>query len=219
GTPASLAMDVAPGVPVIEGRIGEKTLRLIVDTGATWSMLTPEAARAAGLATQPAGDLTVRDAAGDRRTVEAAHIETLELPADEDGVITMSDFHVVVMDSPLVERAGVDGILGLPLLRREVVTFDFPAGRLEIGGEDLPATDGERILPLRAGSGGLATVRATFEPELEGAPEVFVVDTGFSGAIHLSGKAAQALVGEAPSTRSGSSATAHEERVYARDEI
>src|SRR5690606_32107631 len=36
GTPASLAMDVAPGVPVIEGRIGEKTLRLIVDTGATW---------------------------------------------------------------------------------------------------------------------------------------------------------------------------------------
>src|SRR5690606_3483907 len=47
GTPAALEMTLGPGVPVIEGRIGGKTLRLIVDTGATWSMLTPEAARAA----------------------------------------------------------------------------------------------------------------------------------------------------------------------------
>lgn len=223
GLPGVITMDMSAGVPIVQAEIGGLSLRLVVDTGASWSLLTPATARRLGIELRPADKLQARDAAGETRPVEVAHIETMTLPsangaAQGDGghePVTLGDFDLIVMDSPVVAHAGADGILGLPMFRRLVARFDFAAGRLKLGGAALPEPDGLTVFTLRAMTGGLMSLEATFEPNAAGrAPSHLLLDTGFSGELHLSESAATDLAAANPATRAGVTATAHRRREF-----
>ena len=228
GLPGKLKLDLSSGLPVINARIGQETLRLTVDTGATWSLLRPDAAKRLGLPLRESAELKARDAAGEVRAVEAAHVDTLVLETiGEDGEpgapIELGDFDLVVLESPVVAGVGADGILGLPLFRRMVARFDFENETLELGGDSLADADDARTLPVRASAGGLMTIEGRFERpegEAEAAAEKevrnLVLDTGFSGLLHLPEKFVTELVGSDADGAEGTSATALRERKFER---
>lgn len=229
GLPGTLRLDLSSGVPVIEAKIGEEALKLVVDTGAAWSLLRPDAAKRLALPTREAEELKARDAAGELRGVDAAHVETLVLEtiSNESATgkpIELGDFDLIVMESPVVEAAGADGILGLPLFRRMVARFDFAAGELELGGKSLAQSDDGRTLSVEASEGGLVAIEGSFVPVGgEAAPEAsggaarnLVIDTGFSGFLHLPEALAGLLASKAPGRCGGVTATAHRERDFER---
>jgi predicted aspartyl protease len=227
GLPGVVKLDLASGVPVVEATIDGKPLRLVVDTGASWSLLRPEAVTRLGLETRASEELKARDAAGEVRAVDAAHVDALRLEtiSDEGAAepIELGDFDLVVLESPVVKAAGADGILGLPLFRRMVARFDFDAQRLELGGESLPSADDGRTLAIRATEGGLVTIPGQFvapqqgpEPAPGGEPRDFLVDTGFSGFVHLPAAAAEELTQKAPAGCAGVASTAHRQREFER---
>ena len=229
GLPGKVKLDLSSGLPIISAKIGDQTLRLTVDTGASWSLLRPEAAKRLGLPLRESAELKVRDAAGEVRGVDAAYIEKLVLETiAEDGgpakPVDLGDFDLIVLESPVVARVGADGILGLPVFRRMVARFDFEREILELGGESLTEADDGRTLPIRASPGGLVTIEGRFVPP-EGEPEAataesqarsYVIDTGFSGLIHLPEKVVTELTGAAPEGAQGTSATALRERNFER---
>lgn len=255
GLPGTLAMDLSSGIPVIEAKIDDKPLKLVVDTGASWSLLRPEAVSRLGLETRESEQLKARDAAGEVRGVDAAHVEKLVLETDgAEGApgkpIELGDFDLVVLDSAVVKAAGADGILGIPMLRRMVATFDFAAGTLELGGESLKEADDGRTLQVRATDGGLITIQGSFvAPEGEesadaaraashtdpdspratlargpqdgaaGAPRNLLLDTGFSGFLHLPEAAAKQLAATRPAGCAGVASTAHRQREFDRFEL
>lgn len=229
GLPGTLKLDLSSGVPVIEAKIGDESLKLVVDTGASWSLLRPDAAKRLALPMRETEELKARDAAGELRGVDAAHVEMLVLETiggDEEAgkPIELGDFDLIVMESPVVAAAGADGILGLPLFRRMVARFDFAAGELELGGKSLGQSDDGRTLAVEASEGGLVAIEGSFVPVGgEAAPEAsggasrnLIIDTGFSGFLHLPEALAGLLGPEAPAGDAGVTATAHREREFER---
>ena len=226
GLPGRLKLDLSSGLPIINAKVGDHTLRLTVDTGASWSLLRPEAAKRLGLILHESAELKLRDAAGEVRGVDAAHFEKLLLETiAEDGQpltpIELGDFDLIVLESPVVARVEADGILGLPIFRRLVARFDFENGTLELGEEALPASDDGRTLPVRASAGGLMTIEGRFvrpESEAEEGGETLnlVLDTGFSGFVHLPEDYVRQMVGEQAAGTEGTSATALRERRFER---
>ena len=225
GAPATLAIDMSAGVPVVEATIGDIPLRLVVDTGAGWCVLTPGAADRARLVRRSPEDLKAHDAAGEEQTVAVARVEHLALPAAGDRAVELGDFDVIVLDSPVVKRARADGILGLPLLARAVVRFDFAAGTLQVGAPPLADPEAPGVLPLKPAGNGQFGVAVRFDRKADPAtpttrgsaerdvPSILLLDTGFSGTLHLPKRAADALsTGSSSEGAEGTSATALRER-------
>ena len=116
--------------------------------------------------------------------------------------IELGDFDLIVLESPVVAGVDADGILGLPVLRRMVARFDFNGETLELGGDSPVDSDDGRTLPIRASTGGLATIEGRFvAPEAEAQTDDeaemrnLLLDTGFSGFLHLPEKVVTELVG------------------------
>jgi predicted aspartyl protease len=228
GLPGKLKLDLSSGLPIINARVGDQTLRLTVDTGASWSLLRPEAAKRLGLPLRESAELKARDAAGEVRGVEAAHVEKLVLETIVEGAgpgtpIELGDFDLIVLESPVVAGVEADGILGLPVLRRMVARFDFNGETLELGGDSLVDSDDGRTLPIRASTGGLATIEGRFvapeaEAQTDDEAEVrnLLLDTGFSGFLHLPEKVVTELVGDEAASTQGTAATALRERKFER---
>jgi predicted aspartyl protease len=123
------------------------------------------------------------------------------------------------MESAMASRAGVDGILGLPVFRRTVARFDFARRELALGVDPLPDADGQTILKLHPAANGLVAIEARFtddQGQLAAGPDrTLLLDTGFSGNLHLPRRAAEAL-GIAAATTQGTAVTAHDQRAFER---
>jgi predicted aspartyl protease len=91
---------------------------------------------------------------------------------------------------------------------------------LVLGVDPLPAADDRQILKLRSTPGGLMGMDVRFDPpagdEGRRVPPTLLIDTGFSGLIHLPRKAAEVLAEPGTTTRAGVSATAHRQRALDR---
>ncbi len=96
---------------VIEGRLNGQRLKLLLDSGASSSLLHPKAANALGL--QPPGD------------VPRVRIEELELGAL--GTFAL-DFYVIPYRHPRV-----DALLGATFFAQFPLFIDFDEGRIAIG--------------------------------------------------------------------------------------
>ena len=222
GLPGTIEMDLSSGVPIVKAQVGEHALRLIVDTGASMSVLLPATAERIGLETRQPEEVEALDAAGEAREVKVAHIDKIALPARDTEPILFGDFDVIVMESAIASQAGVDGILGLPMLRRTVARFDFARGELALGVEPLPDADGQGILKLHPAAPGLVAVDARFTDRqgqpAGGAERTLLLDTGFSGNLHLPRRVAEAL-GITAATTQGTAVTAHEQRAFERSPL
>jgi predicted aspartyl protease len=219
GLPGTIGMDLSSGVPIVEAQVGEHALRLIVDTGASMTVFLPASADRIGLETRDPAEVEAVDAAGEAREVKAAHIEKLALPSQAADPVLLGDFDVIVMESAMASRAGVDGILGLPVFRRTVTRFDFARRELALGVDPLPDADGQTILKLHPAANGLVAIEARFtddQGQLAAGPDrTLLLDTGFSGNLHLPRRAAEAL-GIAAATTQGTAVTAHDQRAFER---
>ena len=106
----------AAGIPVerdgqrllTEARAGTQSLRLLVDTGATMTSLSPAALRRIGA--RPAGsNVTVVTASGTVRA-QVYLVERLAI-----GPLTLPDHRVISLDLP---TPGIDGLLGMDVLQQ-----------------------------------------------------------------------------------------------------
>lgn len=147
-----ILVDLAP-------REHRRRLRLTLDTGASFSVLTPLAARAAGVHVRRLKSTPYR-----RPTLLGRQLE----------------FRIDVQSSDTASRTGWEyGLLGGNFLREYVVELDFRDRRVRIldpGGYRVPeAADAadETVLPIR-----LNADRPEFRVELNGASEWFLLDTG-----------------------------------------
>ncbi|MBE7158809.1 MAG: clan AA aspartic protease, partial [Rhodospirillales bacterium] len=104
-----------PSVPV---RINGQEATLVVDTGATDTVLTSEAVQRLGLALDYRGDVTVTGAGGSTRNFPVL-IDSLTL-----GGVTLRDQRALVAGLSLAGRGRVDGLLGGRQLRSFDVDLD-----------------------------------------------------------------------------------------------
>lgn len=132
-----LPFDLVGNVIVIHAQSGEEGLDLILDTGASHSVITPQSVERLALETTSAHPL-FPDAAEPGVGSEA--IQFARIPHLEIGTLVLDDVDVAVMDmEPLNARIQrlfnrrVDGALGFNVLASYRVTIDFPAQRIEIG--------------------------------------------------------------------------------------
>jgi hypothetical protein len=135
----ALPMLITPKWPfsVIDVTInGKGPFRMALDTGAAMTLLSPQAAKAAGLG--ETGRAVGLGGAGG--SASSGRLETARL---EIGPSKFPPTRVVVTDimGPVAEEAGaqVDGVLSPSLLAKGKLTFDFPGGRLWI---ELPPEPG-----------------------------------------------------------------------------
>jgi hypothetical protein len=109
----------------ILGPFGEATANLIVDTGATWSLLSRQVLLASGYEPDAPGGRRVIVTASGSESVRSFRVQRLRALGKE-----RADFPVICHDLPTALR--VDGLLGLDFIRRYRLSIDFPAGFISL---------------------------------------------------------------------------------------
>lgn len=113
---------------------GQPNFRLMLDTGATHSVLTPNAVSKLGLDVSQADVSEVQGVTGRLR---APVVNLKQLQA---GTLKLKDLRVPVIDGAVV--AGLDGILGVEGLDSKVVSADFRHDRIRLAdASSMPATN------------------------------------------------------------------------------
>ena len=182
GLPATVRLVELRGWSTVSGRINGERFTFVLDTGAAFCVLTPEAARRAGLNVSEHAASGTSDAQGVCRNLPTATADTLCLQQagkrqrrGSPVVFRAVDF--LVGDSPALTD-GVDGIIGLPLLEQGVFRFDVGNGKLTIRDGELAA---DYSLPLRRGGGGLLQLPLDADDR-----EIFLLlDSGDTGTLGL----------------------------------
>lgn len=167
GGDTCVPMRFSDGMPVIEAKIGEKSLNLGFDTGAPGGPgMSQTAIDAQKL--RRVGDARISDPSGKN----ALTVGLYELRALKIGGITI-DKWVVAADPPLGKRqlAPPDGIIGLTAFAGYVVTLDYPGRRILFTKGKLPAPDGKSSFHYEGEIPGVAL-------SLEGHPIEARIDTG-----------------------------------------
>ena len=150
---------------------------MMLDTGASYTVVSTAAALHAGMKTQEMDGFGI-DGAGQRASKEAATvIRTLDI-----GGATFGRIPAVVSGVGVLQRSeatAVDGVLGLPLFQDSLLTVDYPNRRLIIAPGQLPEADGQTIFPIDIDDYGrlMMTITAGTGPML------VHVDTGYSGGL------------------------------------
>jgi clan AA aspartic protease (TIGR02281 family) len=112
------------GVLVIPARLGQRRVRFLVDTGCAVTTLTPEAVDRLRLDRKLfTGQRVVFTAAGAFMTVPTGRIPSLRL-----GTHELRGVEVALLDLP--PGVNLDGLLGVNVLDRFRVTFDFRGATL-----------------------------------------------------------------------------------------
>jgi predicted aspartyl protease len=112
---------------VVSGRVnGCGPIDLVVDTGASMTVLSPSVARRAGVALH--GPRVAAAGAGPRMPARLARLRSIEI-----GHLRATRLGVAVLSLAALNRAtglGIGGIVGYNLLCRYRLTIDYAAGRL-----------------------------------------------------------------------------------------
>lgn len=155
GTPsgsAELPLERAAGgdTPVLTFRTARGWMRLLLDTGATSTMVTPELERRLGLPTSALPPEAFALAGGgdgcDNLRPRRSRLPDLELVSTPGlGSLRLSGVEALVLPAAALP-AGVDGVLGAPSLRRLPVWIDPQAGRLAFGAAALRQSVGVAAL-------------------------------------------------------------------------
>jgi hypothetical protein len=183
------------GVPIVPVRLeGGATADMLLDTGAVFAIVSHELVSRGNLPVRTPAGLALADAGSNVRKASAvARVGKLCLvqPTGAAGIpgavpgagaICFGSFDAFVTDLAALSRGPgqrVDGMLGLPLFREVLLTVDYPRARLRVERGELPAPDGQEVLPMQLASGGRLLV-----PLRIGGREVWAnMDTGFAGGM------------------------------------
>ena len=105
----------------ISGPTGRSNLRLLLDTGATTSLIDPTMLVAVGYAPDPTTDRVQVTMGNGVESVPRVVLTRLT-------ALGQHRFGFPVLSHPLPPDAGADGLLGLDFLRGQVLTLDFQVG-------------------------------------------------------------------------------------------
>lgn len=159
-----------PGQPATES--GGAGLRLLLDTGAATSLVTPALVRRLGLRSEPLppGSLDLAGGGVDCAGLTPRRTRLPDLVVGESGGggegLRLMGLEALVLPVPALPE-GVDGVLGAPTLRRLPIRIEPAAQRLLLGSAALqpPLPVGARRLPLRWRHGvPLLTLASTAGP-------------------------------------------------------
>ncbi len=158
---------------------GQGPFRLVVDTGASHSTLSPQLARKLGLDPQTAERILLNGVTG------AAEVPVVDLAIIRAGELVIQNARAPVVYSSIM--AGAEGILGVAGLRRERIYVDFTRDVIEIARADhgpnlkTGTSPNQRLnlsgffkVPGRLVSGGLLAVDA----RIGGVATLAIIDTG-----------------------------------------
>ena len=97
---------------------GEQTVQLILDTGATMTVLSTQVANELGITSDPLSQVTTVNTAGGPIQVNLTHLHTVEV-----GKAKAQNVSVAVHDLPDAQP-DIDGLLGMSFLKHFLVTLD-----------------------------------------------------------------------------------------------
>ena len=199
GLPATVRLVELRGWSTVSGRINGERFRFVIDTGAAICILTPEAARRAGLSVSEDASSVTSDAQGVCRNLPTATADTLCLQQAgkrqrRGSPVVFRAVEFLVGDSPALTD-GIDGIIGLPLLEQGVFRFDAERGRLTIRDGELAAGDS---LPLRRSGDLLQLLLNADSREVR-----LTLDSGDAGTLCLRQSVADQLGYASPPRVSG----------------
>ena len=152
---------------------------LLIDTGASRTLLFPKLASRAKVALAPVRAET-------RLLDEPVSFNLGELKELHLGPLSMRNFQVFVARKQLIRDPGpMDGMLGLDFLRRFAVTLDYGSRTVQLRREAIPAASGGASAPLEVrkswGPFGLTGWTPRLECRLDGAgPYECIFDSGAS---------------------------------------
>jgi len=104
----------------------ERMVRLILDTGATMTVLSTDIAIQLGILSDPESRLTTVNTAGGSVQVTLTHLQTIRV-----GDAMAHHIAVAIHDLPDAQP-GVDGLLGMSFLKHFLVTLDSTNGQLHL---------------------------------------------------------------------------------------
>ena len=114
--------------------------RFLIDTGANTTLVTPEFAKRYGIrdpAAAPAGPVSVLSADGRPVILEAVTIGRIALGDARFENISARIYDCASLSAHLGVK--IDGILGFPLFRETLLTFDYPRNRIVLARPDRDA--------------------------------------------------------------------------------
>jgi len=188
--------------PVLTFRSAEGTVRLLLDTGASSSMVTPALAARLGLSSTP---VSAREfsLAGGGKGCETLRPRRTRLPplelagaAQGDGRLRLVGAEALLMPVGALP-AGVDGVLGAPTLRRLPVRIDPIRHQVSLGATALAADQARsrpRLqMPLRWHRGvplvNLTTVAGTVAALADTGAEGLFLSPSLAARLHPLGPA------------------------------
>lgn len=131
---------------------GGASLRLLLDTGAATSLVTPALVRRLGLRSEPLppGSLDLAGGGVDCTGLAPRRTRLPDLVVGEGGGLRLVGVEALVLPVPALPE-GVEGVLGAPTLRRLPIRIEPAAQRLVLGPAalQLPLPAGARRLALR----------------------------------------------------------------------
>ena len=169
---------------------GHGPFRVLLDTGCSITLVSPELAQAVGatLADQEEDLIAARNALGDTTEVQQVALESIEL-----GGVRFEDVPAAVSDSfaglSAIEGRRIDGALGFPLFADLYFGLDFPNHRLLLGSK-WPAG----IPVIRAGLHVVEHADVPFVQVLiQGRPVEVMIDTGSNKGLELPSRLVSSL--------------------------
>jgi predicted aspartyl protease len=168
---------------------GRGPFRVLMDTGCSVTLISPELAEAAGVVpNQMPHYVAARNGLGDRTNVLPVLVEAIEL-----GGVRFEDVPAAVTNSfdrlSAIQGRRIDGALGFPLFEDLFVGLDFPNQRVLLG----------REWPVSAPSiqVGLPVVEHADVPfvqvQIQGKPVEVMIDTGSNHGLQLPARIGSSL--------------------------
>jgi len=183
--PMSVPMESSSGLPVVSARInGRGPYKFIIDTGAMHSVFSENLARELGL---PSIAHAAMGRPGSTKPLPATVTRVAKI---EIGSLTIEGVTAVFADLSAVflkKAPDVQGVLSAAMVPGLLVTYNFPARKIEFRHGELPSEDGQTIfvwpagnLPSLTADVGGQSVRMDVDT---GAISGFVVDTAVANKL------------------------------------
>jgi hypothetical protein len=190
---ADVTLDSSTNWPVVEVRVnGRGPFLFIVDTGAAGTVVRDSLTRELEL------PVVGRSMVGSPASPNGIPVEMVEIESLAIGAGWSQPAQAVSIDRENlpIPHEEIVGILGFPLFRDLLVTFDYPAGKFRIERGILPEPDGEGILPMKPSPVGRPFPAIDI---LVGTVPVHVtIDSGNSRSLTLPSEFADRLPLESP---------------------
>ena len=177
-TPLSLPLESVSGRPIVSARVNDRgPFKFILDTGATGSVFGESLAREVGL---PSISQVMMGRPGSDKPVPATVTRVAKI---EIGGLRLEGVIAVFADLSVLHKkeSDVQGVLSAAMFQGLLVTFNYPAKKIEFKRGELPAEDRQTIFAWPAAKAG-----PSFTADVGGQSVPMDLDTGSTSGFVLS---------------------------------